>query len=306
MSAVEDRLDLSTADKTELDVVREYLRLNLSAEGTLAESEYVGMGDGVTAIYTLDHTPVLAGTLRLRVTGVLQTEGAAANYTIVLATGTITFNAGSIPILNAPITGRYYYGADPVGADDTTLASLLLASKQAADTYLGNPFEEDLPRITFAGVAVGEGLRIDGNAFTAAAATDITEREFKVGVSNTADADELCTCVNSPVMDGDGGAYGLAGVTATNVGGVITLTRRSGRVTAITAASAYASLLVEYVRTEGPIPEPIATWVLQRVARGYERRVEGVKAEAVTGQGRTDWGEEDFALLNRYRVFWGL
>lgn len=306
MSAVADRLDLSTADKTELDVVREYLRVQLSAEGTLAESEYVGMGTGVLDTFTLDHTPVLAGTLRLRVAGVLQTEGATEDYTIVLATGEITFTAGSIPALNAPVTGSYYHGTDPIGADDTTLASLLLAAKQAADSYLNNAFEEDIPQITVASVSVGEAVAIDGNRFTAAAATDITKREFKVCASGTLTADELCACVNSTVMGGDGGAYGVAGVTATNTAGVVKLTKRSGRVKRIAAGSTYASLLVEYVRTEGTIPEPVATWVLQRVGRGYERRVEGLKAEGVTGLGRADWGEENFDLLSPFRFSPGL
>lgn len=306
MSAVEDRLDLSTADKSELDVVREYLRLERSDEGTLAESEYVDLGDGVTAVYTLDNTPVLSGTLRLRVTGVLQTEGAAADYTIVLATGTITFNAGSIPILNAPITATYHYGADPVGADDTTLASLLLAAKQAADRYVNNAFEEDLVRITLSGVVATEGLTIDEAGFIAAAATDISEREFGIGITDTLTAVELCSCINSPVMDGDDGAYGVAGVTATNVGAVITLRRRSGRVTPIAATSVYDSLLVEYVRTEGDIPEPIATWVKQRIARSYERRVEGLAKEGVSGFGTMDWGDENFDLLDPFRLGPGL
>jgi len=301
VSAVEDRLDLSTADKSEADVVREYLRLQKSDEGTLAVPEYVGMGTGILDVFTLDHNPVLTGTLSLYVAGVLQIEGAAEDYTIVLATGVITFNAGSIPILNAPVTGTYHYGADPIGADDTTLTSLLLSAKQAADRYLNNPFEEDLPRITLVGVVVGQTLVIDGQVYTAAAATDVTEREFAVGLTDTLTADELCICINSPVMDGDGGAYGVAGVTATNVAGVITLTKRSGRVKMIEAGSSYDSLLVEYVRTEGAIPEPIATWVLQRVSRGYERRVEGLATEGVSGFGTVNWGAENFDLLDHYR-----
>ncbi len=302
MSAVEDRLDLSTADKSELDVVREYLRLVRSDEGTAAESEYIGMGDGVTDVFVLDNTPVLTGTLRLRVDGALQTEGATDDYTIVLATGTITFNAGSIPILNAPVTGSYSYGADPVGADDTTLASLLLAAKQAADLYLNNAFEDDNPRITLSGVVVGETLVIDGLTFTAAAATDISEREFGVGLTDTLTAVELCACINSPVMGGDDGAYGVAGVTATNVGAVITLTKRSGRVKKIVAGSSYASILVEYVRTEKAIPGLIAEWVKQRVARGHERRVEGLESTGVSGFGTTKWGDRDFSLIAHYRL----
>lgn len=306
MSAVEDRLDLSTVDKSELTVVREYLRVQLSEEGTLADSEYVGMGTGILDTFTLDHTPVLDSTLRLYVNNVLQTEGAADDYTIVLGTGTITFNAGSIPALNAPVTGTYYHGTDPIGADDTTLASLLLAAKQAADRYLNNPLEENIPRITLSGVVAGQMVAIEGIAFTAATATDVTKQEFKVGVTDTLTADELCICINSTVMGGDGGAYGVAGVTATNTAGVIKLTKRSGRVKAIVAGSSFASLLVEYVRTELAIPEPVATWVLQHIARDYERRVEGLKGEAVTGLGRVDWGEENFDLLDPFRLSPGL
>ncbi|HUW57738.1 MAG TPA: hypothetical protein VMZ92_13950 [Planctomycetota bacterium] len=306
MSAVADRLDLSTADKTELDVVREYLRVQLSSEGTLAESEFVGMGDGLNPIFALDHFPVLAGTLRLLVGGVLQTEGAAANYMIVLATGAVTFNAGSIPAVGAPVTGSYYHGTDPVGPDDTILASLVLAAKQAADAYLNNPFEVNIPQITLAGVTAAEGVTIDGARFIAAAATDVTEREFKVCVSDTLTADELCTCINSPLMAGDGGGYGLSGVTATNSAGVVKLTRRSGRLAPIVAASAYASLLVQYLRTELAIPEPVATWVLQRVGRGYVRRTEGMERESTSGLGSADWGEENFDQLDPYRLSPGL
>ena len=64
MGAVADRLDLSADGKTELDVVREYLRVQLSSEGTDSGPEYVGAGDDVQTQFTLDHTPVLTGTLR--------------------------------------------------------------------------------------------------------------------------------------------------------------------------------------------------------------------------------------------------
>lgn len=306
MGAVVDRLDLSVVGKTELDVIREYVRVQLSTEGTLAESEFVGLGDGLNPTFNLDNPLVLAGTLRLRVAGVLQTEGATEDYTIVLATGVITFNAGYIPILNAPVTATYYYGTALVGADDTTLANLLEAAKEAADKYLNNPFEVDVPQITVSSPVVGNRVTIDGIAFEAAAATDISEHQFKVGVSDTLDADELCLCINSDIMGGDGGAYGVAGVLATNTSGVIKLTKRSGRVKKILASGSYASLLVEYVRTEGPIPKAVSLWVLQRIARGFEVRTEGLKAQTTSGLGSQTWDKEDFSLLEPLHLSPGL
>ncbi len=305
MGAVVERLDLSTADKTEMDVIREYLRVSLSTEGTLVEAEYIGVGDGATAVFPLDHAPVLSGTLRLFVSGVLQVEG--TDYSINLATGVITFLLGYIPILDAPITGSYSYGASPIGADDTILTNLYEAAKVAADNYLNNPFEIDVPQITFASAVAGDRVTIDGVAFEATAgATDIPEHKFNVGGTDTQDATELCSCINSNVMGGDEGAYGIAGVLATNVSGVVKLTKRSGRVKKILVSGSVSRLLVEYVRTEDDLPKAIHLWVLQRIAKTYERRTESLKAESISGLGSQSWDEEDFSLLVPLRLSPGL
>ena len=303
MSAVVDRLDLATVDKSELDVVREYLRVQLSEEGTLAESEFIGMGDGLNPIFALDHFPVLAGTLRLLVGGVLLTEGGAANYTIVLATGAVTFNAGSIPGVAAPVTGSYYHGTDPVGADDTTLAMLLISAKASADEYLNNAFESVNPTITVTEPVIGDGVSIDGMTFMAAAATDVTAHEFAIGGDDAATGDALCLCINNAVLDGDDGAYGVAGVKATNVAGVVTLTKRWPRVTKIEASSAQESLLVTYLRTEDAIPDPVGIWVLQRVGHLYENRQEGLTSGAVSGLGSQNWATQDMSQLAPFRRF---
>uniref|UniRef100_A0A7C2W724 Phage gp6-like head-tail connector protein n=2 Tax=Thermorudis TaxID=1649508 RepID=A0A7C2W724_9BACT len=50
-----------------------------------------------------------------------------------------------------------------------------------------------------------------------------------------------------------------------------------------------------------PIPAAVKTWVLQRVARLYQRRIEGVTAEQVSGVGSVTYGEDDFSLLWPYR-----
>lgn len=51
---------------------------------------------------------------------------------------------------------------------------------------------------------------------------------------------------------------------------------------------------------EDGVPDDIELWIMMRVARNYERRMEGLKAEGLSHQ-RTDWGEEDFSGLIPYR-----
>lgn len=78
---------------------------------TLVSSAYVtretptGTVNGTNAVFTLANTPV-TGTDCIYVNGVLQTEGAGADYTI--STNTITFVAGRIPPTGSDIRANYF------------------------------------------------------------------------------------------------------------------------------------------------------------------------------------------------------
>ena len=50
-----------------------------------------------------------------------------------------------------------------------------------------------------------------------------------------------------------------------------------------------------------PIPAAVKVWVLERVARLYERRAEAIASESVSGAGNVAWGPEEYALLWPYR-----
>lgn len=113
-------------------------------------------------------------------------------------------------------------GVSPAGSpeiDESTLeiwrtpAALGLAVKMTLDANY-----KMLDEITLATVVTGDVVVIGGLTFTAAAATDTTEREFKAGVGNDEDAIELAACIN----DTDDG---VPGVTATPGTAVVTLTR---------------------------------------------------------------------------------
>lgn len=73
-------------------------------------------------------------------------------------------------------------------------------------------------KITLASVTNGQTIVINGITFTAHTnTTTLSTRNFSIAGTDTQDADELCSCINSPL-------YGLAGFTATNNTGTITLT----------------------------------------------------------------------------------
>ena len=82
---------------------------------------------------------------------------------------------------------------------DTILERFWDAACRKADDYLCNPFEEIIPTLVFADVEAADIVTINEVVFTAAAATDADEREFKVGVDDDTDADELQDLVNSKI-----------------------------------------------------------------------------------------------------------
>jgi hypothetical protein len=84
---------------------------------TRIESDWLGLGTGVLATFDT-HADVVAGSYTVYVEAaapgsvpVLQVEGGANDYTIVTATGVITFNAGSIPAVGDNVMASYTYDA---------------------------------------------------------------------------------------------------------------------------------------------------------------------------------------------------
>ncbi len=99
-------------------------------------AEYVGMGDGNTKVFTLDHTPI-SGSLRLYVNGVLKVQ----DTDFTLSTATITFETA--PTLNHPITASYTYVASDntfEDWDDNLLETLIEAATKKVEDYTGRVF----------------------------------------------------------------------------------------------------------------------------------------------------------------------
>jgi uncharacterized phage protein (predicted DNA packaging) len=57
---------------------------------------------------------------------------------------------------------------------------------------------------------------------------------------------------------------------------------------------------------ELPIPLAVKRWVMARVARQYERRVEGLSSEGISGLNSISWGKEEYAGVQQYRINPGL
>jgi len=188
--------------------------------------------------------------------------------------------------------------------DDPLIGALLEAGKERADSYLNNPFMVLKPQITVVGAVATEGLTIsdtpdDSTTYTAAAATDLEEHEFDCTGTDDQTATALALCINDSV-------YGLRNTVAARLANVITLSWRIRRSTPISVSGGYDSLDAALKLSNEDIPEPVRVWVMERVARGYEKRVEGIRRESPGGLGSVDWGDENFDLLEAYRRVPGL
>ena len=86
-----------------LNQARNYIQSN-PASTLIVSAEYVGMGDGGTKVFTLDHTPV-SGSLQLYVNGTLKVQ----DTDFTLSTATVTFR--NAPTLNHHLTASYVYTA---------------------------------------------------------------------------------------------------------------------------------------------------------------------------------------------------
>lgn len=54
------------------------------------------------------------------------------------------------------------------------------------------------------------------------------------------------------------------------------------------------------------IPSTVKRWVMARVARQYERRVEGLSSESISGLNSITWGKEEYSAIQQYRINPGL
>ena len=185
---------------------------------------------------------------------------------------------------------------------DTVLTRFMKAAGRHADEYLHNPFTEQQVKVTLASVQAGETLCIDGAIFTAAAVDDETEREFKVGVSDTEDAVALLALVNNAIVGGTYGAIGIETVIGTSALGVVTLKHRYPNEQPITATSSEEDQLrVSLTRVALDIPDEVLVWCWQFVAWKFENR-DGRKSErAEMGITSVNWGDgPDETLLEPY------
>ena len=200
---------------------------------------------------------------------------------------------------------------------DTILEALFNAATKKADTFLNNPFETQNVTIALSGVTANDWVEINGQTYTAAAATDEEEREFAVGATDSITADNLAALINSTTLGGSYGAVGVPGITATNASGTITLTRRYNYPDSkvIKADSADdETMLVRQVRTSQSIPDEVYQWIYQYVFRHW-RNPGAVVQESVAGEGQRMWvgmkSEESgmadsYDIIHQYRIPVGL
>lgn len=200
---------------------------------------------------------------------------------------------------------------------DTILATLFNAATKKADTFLNNPFETQNVTITLSGVTANDWVEINGQTYTAAAETDEEEKEFAVGDTDSDTADNLAALINSSTLGGSYGAVGVPGITATNVSGTITLTRRynypDSKLIHVESADE-DTILVRQVRTSLDIPDEVYQWIYQYVFRHW-RNPGAVVQESVAGEGQKMWVgmksedagmTDNYDLIHQYRIPVGL
>jgi hypothetical protein len=189
--------------------------------------------------------------------------------------------------------------------DDGLIASMLIASKQAADSFLGASFREKIPTITLTGVVAGDLVQVDGQTYTCVAAAPVAaDREFLIGATDHDTADNLALLLNSDVEDEDGVPYGVQSATATVVGAVLTLQPETGK-RPVTATGDGVRFICTRVLTDQAIPEAVGQGCLRWIAHNYEQRADGVSAIGVSGAGSVSWTAppEALDLWQPYRVY---
>ena len=116
--------------------------------------------------------------------------------------------------------------------------------------------------LVMATVAHTETITINGLVFTAHTDTTVlATRQFAINGNDTADGDELASCINDPT-------YGVPGVLAVNAIGTITLTATDEPITVTTGAGTFTLATLRacaYVEVEGLILEDDFTHVATKI-----------------------------------------
>lgn len=144
---------------------------------------------------------------------------------------------------NTNATGRYYDMSEYSKALFILQVGAMAATKTATlQLYQATTSEGGSAKVITAGVAVitanslvtkataalstvlaGDTITINGVTFTAHAnTTTVASRQFSISGNDTADGDELVTCINDAT-------YGVPNVTATNSSGTLTLLSTDGK-----------------------------------------------------------------------------
>lgn len=132
-------MSLSDTALVTLVQAKNYLRVDAAAS-LHVDAEYVGTGNGSNVTFTLDYVSI-EGSLKLYVENVLQVE--VDDYTIVLSTKTITFEAASTPGDGEIVTASYDKAAGDntfESYDDDLLERLIEAATKKAEDYTGRTF----------------------------------------------------------------------------------------------------------------------------------------------------------------------
>lgn len=193
-----------------------------------------------------------------------------------------------------------------IGSSDTTydtiLQRLLKAAARKADEYMMNPFEDLVPTITLASVAVGDSVLVNGQSYEAADAEDEDEREFDRSGSDTDAATSLASLIDSDILDGSFGPVGVEGVSAASSGAVVTLSKRFANAKDIEVTSSDdTTLKVEITRTSGTIPDDVILWCHAFIAWRFGNRDGRLSERREAGVTGVDWGTRpSMELLDPY------
>ena len=323
---------MSLADTALVTLLEAKNHLRVAHAASLKISaEFVGVGDGVTVAFDLDHTPI-EGSLKLYVDNTLQVE--TTDFSISVAT--ITFVVA--PVLNKGITANYDYAATDdtfESYDDLLLENLIEAATRKAEDYTGRAFiqrpitEQHYGDGTFLlmlykrpvdsitsviskyseDVGTGDGATVIFNlaeeptSYTiykdAVALTDVTDYAisgstitFVVAPADGAEITALYTHTIKAISE-----Y----TNLSNVGRLKGLYKwAEGREYTVVYTAGYAATRAD---TQALIPDVVAA-VLLIVANLFEGRMDLVSSESITGLSSVNYGFPSQAkeLLNPYRV----
>ena len=149
--------------------------------------EAVGTGNGSNAEFTLGYSNVQDGSLTVYVDAVEQTI--TTDYTVVLATGVITFESGSIPPNGEAVTADYISGYDDIvlkATSKTVLIGCQVTNKDNADAVAVDVSLNGFSLATGRSIPVGATAGI----FEGKVVMDIDD-ELRASASNDGMADIL-------------------------------------------------------------------------------------------------------------------